>query len=548
MKRKVFCILLALVMALGCFGCGAKTASETTVSEPKATSSTASSPSDSNVTAPSNAGAEQPAPAASGEKMMRIAMISTPETLGMLRSDGYGTVITQNISDSLVRVNENLGLEPGLATGWEWVDENTWKFDIRKDVTFVNGNKLDAECVAYNLNSLTDRELSYRYSSHWGKAWPIKAEAADEYTVVITTSKPTAFVPNLLTRIVIYDDDQWIAEGDDTYFTHPAGTGPYAVESWDIGISITLKKADTKYWDGSEAYFDKIIIDGVSSDAARVAGLQSGEYDMVDSIPYDQVSRLNEEGKGAYSISASSSVALNWMYFNGYNKESWTTNQKFREAVAHAIDAKSISDVLFGGVCKPESYVAPASTVGGDEGYSEAYAYDVELAKKLLAECGYDGSEVVFLMNEGEFSNDIATAEFITASLNAVGINCKLEQLEGSVKDDTRKGGAGDFDMINTPGSFGGISDYYYSQMKSKRGYNNWPEMEAVDKMFSDAVAYGLTDAERETKLREANIALWKLCPVAFAVESNLAVGTKAGLQGVYCLPNSWEMFKNAHY
>ena len=84
--------------------------------------------------------------------------------------------------------------------------------------------------------------------------------------------------------------------------------------------------------------------------------------------------------------------------------------------------------------------------------------------------------------------------------------------------------------------------------MKSKRGYNNWPEMEAVDKMFSDAVAYGLTDAERETKLREANIALWKLCPVAFAVESNLAIGTKAGLQGVYCLPNSWEMFKNAHY
>ena len=120
--------------------------------------------------------------------------------------------------------------------------------------------------------------------------------------------------------------------------------------------------------------------------------------------------------------------------------------------------------------------------------------------------------------------------------------------MDGSLKDDTRKGGTGDFDMINTPGSFGGISDYYYSQMKSKRGYNNWPELDEVDKLFSEAIAYGLTDAEREAKLREANIALWKQVPVAFSVESNLAIGTKAGLQGVYCLPNSWEIFKAAHY
>lgn len=541
MKRKMFCIFLALVIALTCIACSSKTGSETTT-EPKTGSETTTT----NVN--SNPAPTQPATNEAGEKVMRVALISTPETLGMLRSDGYGTTITQNMSDALVRVNENLELQPGLATDWEWVDENTWRFAIRKDVTFVNGNKLDAECVAYNLNSLTDRELSYRYSSHWGKAWPIKAEAADEYTVFITTSSPSAFVPNLLTRIVIYDDDQWIAEGDDVYFTHPAGTGPYEVESWDIGISITLKKATTPYWDGSEAYFDKIVIDGVSSDAARVAGLQSGEYDMVDAIPYDQVNRLNKEGEGAYSVVASDSVALNWMYFNGYNTSSWTANRTFREAVAHAIDAQAISEVLFGGVCEPKNYVAPSSTFGGDEGYSEAYVYDVELSKKLLQECGYDGSEVVFLMNEGEFSNDIATAEYITAALNAVGINCKLEQMDGSLKDDTRKGGTGDFDMINTPGSFGGISDYYYSQMKSKRGYNNWPELDEVDKLFSEAIAYGLTDAEREAKLREANIALWKQVPVAFSVESNLAIGTKAGLQGVYCLPNSWEIFKAAHY
>lgn len=533
--KRLTALLLALTMLLGFTACS----TEPVQSEPIATGNSVEQSSETVTEAP--AGTDKK------EKVLRIAQGGAPTTLGMLRADGYCTSITQNISDALTRINDDCEIEPGLATSWEWVDENTWQFTLREGVTFTNGEAFNAEAVVYNLTSLTDRELSCRYASHWGDAWPITVEAVDEYTVNVVTSAPNAFVPNLLTRVVMYAPAQWQAEGDDEYLTHPSGVGPYEVESWDVGISLTLKKAETEYWDG-DVYFDKVIIDAVASDASRISALQAGEYDLVEGIPYDQVSYLENAG-GDYKLVVADTVGLNWMYFNGYNTTNeWIWNVKFREAVVHAIDQEGISEVLFSGICPVMQGPASPRSFGGNTD-TQALSYDPELSKQLLQEIGYDGTLMRFNICTGEFANDVEVAEFITAQLTAVGINVELNQLDKSLLDDGRKAGECEFCMINTPGSFGGMSDYYWNQMTSKRGYDNGDEsFKAVDAMFKAAVAYGLTDAERESKLIEANTALWELVPVLFAVSSNIVLGMNENLEGVRYAPNSWLYFKNAYY
>ncbi len=489
-------------------------------------------------------GDKETAAAEKEDKILRIAMEKGPSTLGMLRADGYATSITQNISDALTRLNDEGDLEPGLATSWEWIDELTWQFKLREGVVFTNGEPFNADAVVYNLTSMTDRELAYRYKSHWGTAWPITIEKVDEYTINIKTEAANAFIPNLLTRIVMYAPKQWKAEGDEVYFTHPAGVGPYVVESWDLGISLVLKKAETEYWDG-DVYFDEVVIDAVSDQSARISGLQSGDYEISEAIPLDQIENL-EKLSDDYYFDIFRTVGLNWTRINfNVPKDNWMWNVKFREAMVLAIDQDAINTYLFGGLTAPMSGVASELSFGGDAG-TKANNYDPERSKQLLKEIGYDGALIRLYMTTGEFGNDVQVGEFIASQLTQVGINVEFKQLEKAAITEKQNSGEFEMDLANTPGPFGGTSDYYWNQMV-KRGYAEGDDFADMPGYYSAAAGYGLTTEERKEKLREVNALLWEKFPYIFAVESRIGVGFQSNIKGTRLAINSWLFFKDAY-
>lgn len=486
------------------------------------------------------------APGTSGPEssVLRIATFEAPATLGMAQSDGAGSMAMLNVSDPLVRLADDGSLEPALAVSWEEIDDVTWQFKLREGVKFSNGEDFNADAVVYNYNKLETPELTYRWASHWGDAWPVKVEKVDDYTVNFICSSHSTLIPGVTSRIMLYAPGQWEEEGDTTYLTHPAGVGPYKVVSWKEGISLELTAFDG-YW-GGKPEIDTIIFDVVTNPDSRVAALQAGEYDVVLSIPYEQISNLESVADGKFTIETFDTVSINYMYFNGYaSKDRWVWNQTFREAVCHAIDQEGIAAGLLGGHCTVMNGPANPLTTGGDTD-TKAYTYDPELSKKLLAECGYDGTELLFELEGGEFSNDIDIAEFIVSQLQAVGINVVLKQVEAAILDNDRKvEGIVDFCMTNTPGPFYGDSVYYWSQFASKRGFKG-EQFEDVAAMFASAEVSGISAEERAKILKQANELLWTKCPVLFSVTNPEVYGISTKVHGIGCTPNGWLNLRNA--
>ena len=474
----------------------------------------------------------------SGKKILRIATFEAPSTLGMAQSDGAGSMAMLNVSDALVKLGDNGTLEPSLAVSWEQLDEVTWQFKLREGVKFSNGEDFNADAVVYNYNKLETPELSYRWASHWGDAWPVTVEKVDDYTVNFICSAHSTLIPGVTSRIMLYAPKQWEEEGDETYLTHPAGVGPYKGVEWKEGISLELAAFDG-YWK-KKPEIETIIFDVVTNPDSRIAALQAGEYDVVLSIPYEQISNLESVANGKYTIETFDTVSINYMYFNGYaSKDRWVWNQTFREAVCHAIDQEGIAASLLGGNCTVMNGPANRLTVGGDTD-TKAYSYDPELSKKLLAECGYDGTELLFELEGGEFSNDIDIAEFIVSQLQEVGINVVLKQVEAAILDNDRKvEGIVDFCMTNTPGPFYGDSIYYWNQFTAKRGFVG-EQFDDVAKLFASAEAAGVSVEERAEILKEANELLWTKCPVLFSVTNPEVYGISTKVHGIQCTPNGW--------
>ncbi|MBQ7520341.1 MAG: hypothetical protein IJU12_08480 [Clostridia bacterium] len=107
--------------------------------------------------------------------------------------------IAFSILDTLVQLNPDFTLRPGIATSWEQVDDYTWRFNIRQGVKFTNGEDLTAESCAYSINYMAGLDTKYQMYKQWGEAWPPEA-TADGDSILIKTPAPNLAIPALLTR------------------------------------------------------------------------------------------------------------------------------------------------------------------------------------------------------------------------------------------------------------------------------------------------------------------------------------------------------------
>ncbi|MDR2981575.1 MAG: ABC transporter substrate-binding protein [Puniceicoccales bacterium] len=532
---KVFAILLVILILLSACGNGTTDAG---TGAPGTTSPGAASPSTA------SPGSSTSGSGAASDATLRVAFSAPLNTLSMAQADGAGTSIMMNVSDALVRFAADGSMAPGLALEWKEIDEKTWQFKLREDVTFSNGESFNADAVVYNYEKLATKELDYRYASHWGVAWPISVEKVDEYTVNFVCSGYSPLVPGLTARVVMYAPGQWEAEGDEAYMTHPVGVGPYIVKSWNPGLSVELEAYDG-YWGGAPQ-IKKVVVESVTSSSARVSALQAGEFDIVVDIPYDQIAVLESNASGKYTINMHDGVGSNWMGFNGLSDRTdrWIYNETFRKAICHAINQEDISKSLLGGYLEAMPCFVSNKTNGGNTG-TTVHAYDPELSKQLLKECGYDGTTQKLAMAGGEFSNDVEVGELIVAYLQAVGINVEMQQMENSILETERNNGNVDITITNTPGPSYGDSIYYWSQVVTKRGYSSLCGPEIVA-MFEKTGEYGLSSTERTTMLAQANTSAWNSYVFPMSLSNTAALGVSSKVKGYDYSPTGWLILRDA--
>ncbi len=342
---------------------------------------------------------------------------TTLDPAGHAETPAYN--ILNNIYDTLVHRNSEMKFEPGLATEWKALNETTWELKLRKDVKFHNGDSFDAKDVKATIDRIIDPDEKSPRRGNLSAIQEVKI--IDDYTVQLITSAPYPILPNRLASEHVISAEYLAEKGKEYLAKNPMGTGPYKFVKW-VQQEETVLEANPDYWRGKPS-IQQVIFRPVGEAATRIAQLQTGQADIIVNVPANQVSAIE---KGAdTAIATVPSVRVVYVAFQT-QKDGWTSNPKFREALAHAVDIDAlIKNVLLGNGYKVATALTPQHF--GDNPKLKPYAYDPEKAKQLLKESGYDGSPIRFDTPNGRYAMDKEMAEAITGQLQKIGVNVKLQ-------------------------------------------------------------------------------------------------------------------------
>lgn len=328
--------------------------------------------------------------------------------------------VVSHLYDTLLQRDEDMSVQPNVAVSYEPIDDTTWEFKLRDDVTFSNGEPLTAADVAFTVEHFRDPELNAPSIAQFN---PIESvEVVDETTVRFHTSQPFPALPAVMTEFWIVPDEHTRDVGVQGLAREPVGSGPYTLEEWTRDSRLLLK-ANPDWWAGAPAVpFVEFRI--VPDQNARIAQLQTGEADVVAQVP-TEAAPLLERNDRVDLVEASNPRA----FFLGMNQRLDTplTDVRVRQAINHAINVEEIVAAIFEGRGRPLATLLTPEQFGFDPSV-EPFGYDPERAKQLLADAGYpDGFRIAMEAPQSRYPKDAEVAQVIASQLGQVGIQVDLD-------------------------------------------------------------------------------------------------------------------------
>ena len=357
------------------------------------------------------------------------------------QNQGNTHTVAHHIYETLLGRDNDGTLTPRLATEWALKegDPTVWVFKLREGVKFHNGNDFTAEDVIYSIE---------RAKSEFSNMKQLHAEvqsvtAVDDYTVEFQMTGPALIYPNNLTNTFIMDKTwseehdlavvQDFASGASNYSVlNTNGTGPYTLTSREVDVKTVMDYFDG--WWGEKPAVDKIEYLTIADAQTRISALLSGEVDIVQDVPPQDIERLSNTPGFKVEIGPEN----RFIYF-GYRfgdeplKSSNITdsnpfnNPKVREAMELVLDRDAIKQVVMRGQSIPTGIPNPPFVRGWTEELDAYPAPDVEKAKALMVEAGYpDGFSVTLDTPNNRYVNDEAISTAYVGMLGQIGINVTL--------------------------------------------------------------------------------------------------------------------------
>ncbi|MEM6739556.1 MAG: ABC transporter substrate-binding protein [Pseudomonadota bacterium] len=356
------------------------------------------------------------APAAALADAITIVLGAEPTTLDPhAADDGSEKAVNDNVFETLmVRDAEgNLGL--GLAIEEpKQIDPMTWEFKIPPELTFHNGEPLDAAAIAFSVERMIDPELNSEQLSYFSTF--AGAEVIDETTVHILTSGPDPILPARMYYFMIVPPE---ASTADDFAEAPIGSGPYRFVSWDRGNEIVLEANPD--WRGEAPDVSEVTYRFIEESGTRMAALMAGEVDLI--------TNLLPEFTGQVPQSASMrglehpTVILNT---NG----GITADKRVRQALNLAVDKEALASALFEGQAQVEQGQLLGATYFGFNEDISAYPYDPDRAMELLEEAGVAGGDITLVGTAGRWLKDREVVEVVAGFWSAVGLNVDVQIFE----------------------------------------------------------------------------------------------------------------------
>ncbi|MEK4484428.1 glutathione ABC transporter substrate-binding protein [Psychrobacillus sp. FSL H8-0484] len=330
-------------------------------------------------------------------------------------------VVHGKVYETLLAFDKDRNFVPLLATEWKQVDDLTWDFTLREGVKFHDGTPFNGEAVKATFDRLLDPATGSPQKDKLGMISEVVV--VDDTHITIKLSTPYAPLLSILaSNEGSILSPKMIQETPDELATHPVGTGPFVFDSWKSGQAITLNK-NNDYW-GEKAKVDSVVFKVVPEDATRLAMIESGEAHISDQVPVTEIERIENSDK--MSLFRTDGLAVEYLGFN--TTVAPFDNVKVRQAISYAIEREAIISGVYNNVGTLAN-VAMSPQVFGYSADVKAYPYDVNKAKELLQEAGFDkGIKVKLLTSDRK--ERINMAEVIQSQLKGIGVDVEIQVME----------------------------------------------------------------------------------------------------------------------
>ena len=345
-----------------------------------------------------------------------------------------------NVYEGLVGRGKDLSLVPALATSWKQTSPTVWRFQLRKGVQFHDGTPFTADDVLFSFARAAGEGSDMRANVNDVKA----VRKISDYEVEIETKSPFPILPNQLTTTYIMSK-KWC---EDNQATKPVdrrkgienaasfranGTGPYRLRERQPGVRTVFVR-NGNYWGKIDGNAQEIIFTPIGNDATRVAALLSGEVDVMEPVPVQDVDRINASanakvlvGPELRTIFLGMDQKRDELLYSNIKGKNPFKDKRVRQAFYQAIDINGIQKTVMRGASHPTALMVGPGVHGYEAAMDKRLPFDPEAAKKLMADAGYpNGFEVTMNCPNDRYVNDARICQAVAANLARIGVKINL--------------------------------------------------------------------------------------------------------------------------
>ena len=347
---------------------------------------------------------------------------------------------TSNLYEPLVGRNKDLSLAPALATAWKQTSPTVWRFELRKGVQFHDGTPFTADDVLFSFaRTQVEGSDMKSYTNDFKEVRKI-----NDHTVEIETKTAFPILPDVISQVFIMSK-KWCEANNATAPVdrrkgienaasfRANGTGPFRLRERQPNVRTVFVR-NGNYWGPIEGNVAEVIFTPIGSAPTRVAALLSGEIDVMEPIPVQDIDRVNNNpgtraitGPELRTIFLGMDQKRDELLYSSVKGKNPFKDKRVRQAFYQAIDIDGIKKTVMRGASNPSALMVGPG-INGFQPDAKRLPYDVEAAKKLMAEAGYpNGFEVSMNCPNDRYVNDDRICQTVAANLSRINVKINLQ-------------------------------------------------------------------------------------------------------------------------
>lgn len=490
------------------------------------------------------------------------AITSEPTTLDPHGAASSGqNVILPYLLDTLIYRDIDNTYKPYLAEKWTISEDGkTITFFLRDGVTFHDGTPLNAEAVRFTYQRIMQEGSKSPLVSSFSNIESI--EAIGENQVVFHLKQPSSTLFSALsTAYAGIISPSAVEKYGDSFGLNLVGSGPFKLENWQSGVSISVIRNEEYKWGPSilknqaSPYLERILFKVVPDATTQLMAFQSGEVDVIFINQPSQLEVLRND-PSAQLIETN----LNSLVYLGFNVQAEPFGDvRVRRAIAHLIDKDEIVNTALGGIGTAAFSPLAPTLPGYDESLKdEAPLYNPEEAEKLLLEAGFEkGADGKWVNKENaeELSLEILTstrapneaiATVIQEQLQRAGITVSIKLLESNAASELAAKGEYQTMLWRYDWNDADVLNVYLSTSRIGRTNRSFYSNPALDEIL-EAAAMEMDAQKRNELYSEAQKILIQeqpwipiYSPKDYLVIRNTIVDYIVGPMGRLVLTDAW--------